>query len=78
MAYRSNPTDKQQSEIELAANEGGVPVLMNSKTRVIGKALNTAPLMTNHGSAVGGQRNNAGVVIPPSDRPGKFETPGKA
>lgn len=78
MVYRSNPTDKQQNEIEVAANEGGIPVLMDAKTRVIGKALNTAPLKTNHGSAVGGERNNAGVVIPHSDRPGKFETPGKA
>lgn len=63
MAYRKNPTDKQQSEIEAAANEGGISILVNAKTMVIGKS---------------GERNNAGVVMPPSDRPGKFETPGKA
>ena len=78
MSYRKNPTDKQQNEMEAAANEGRITVQVDAKQRVVGKALDTAPLKTSHGSAVGGQRNNAGVVLPPADRPGAFETPGKA
>ncbi len=78
MGYRKNPTDKNQNELEAAANEGGITVQTDAKQRVIGKALDTVPLKTSHGTAVGGQRNNAGVVLPPADRPGAFETPGKA
>jgi hypothetical protein len=78
MGYRKNPTDKNQNEIEGAAFEQGVPVFTDDKTRVVAKGLQTAPLRTAHSSAQGGERNNAGVVMPPSDKPGKFEQPGKA
>jgi hypothetical protein len=80
MAYRANPTDKSQSEIEQATFDGGIPIDANSTTRVIGKGLDTAPQRTVHGTAVGGQRNNAGVVLPHDDVPNRFvsETQGKA
>lgn len=78
MGYIANPTDKNQNEREAAANEGGITVEQDGKQRVIAKALHTAPYKTANGGGVGGERNNAGVVMPPADKPGRFETPGKA
>lgn len=80
MAYRKNPTDQEQSVLELASFEQGSPVFTDDKTRVVASVLQTAPYQTSHGSAVGGERNNAGVVMPPSDVPGRFvsDTQGKA
>lgn len=77
MAYRKNPTDKSQNELEAAANEGGITVHTDAKQRMVGKGVQTAPLKTNHSAATGSERSNAGVVISPSDRPGVFEQPGK-
>jgi hypothetical protein len=83
MAYRANPTDKQQDVLEQSQFEGGIPVQVEGKQRVVAKALHTAPYRTANrthtGSAAeGAERNNAGVVMPPSDVPGRFTTPGKA
>ena len=80
MSYRVNPTDRQQEVLEGATFEGGVPVFVTAKTRVVAKDAQTAPQKTAHGSAVGGQRNNAGVVMPHDDVPNRFanELQGKA
>jgi hypothetical protein len=78
MAYIKNLTDKNQSEREAAANSGGITVQQDGKQRVVAKALHTAPYKTANNGGTGGERNNAGVVMPPADRPGKFENPGKA
>jgi hypothetical protein len=80
MAYRANPTDKQQSEIEGATFDQGIPVFTDDKTRVIAKGLHTAPQKTMHGTATGAQRNNAGVVMPHDDTPSRFvgDTQGKS
>jgi len=77
MAYRKNPTDRSQNELEAAANDGGITVHTGGKQRMVGSGVHTAPLKTNHGSATGSERSNAGVVISPSDRSGVFEQPGK-
>ena len=79
MAYRANVTDKSQSEIEDSTFSNGAPVFIDGKTRVVAKALHTAPYKTANNSSVGGTRNNAGVVMPPSDTPSRFvsETQGK-
>jgi hypothetical protein len=70
MSYRANLTDKAQSELEAATFENGVPVFEDAKTRVIAKGVETAPQRTsNAGSTL---RNNAGVIMPWSDRPDKF------
>jgi hypothetical protein len=79
MAYRKNPTDKSQSEMEAAANgEAGITVQVDGGQKVVTKAVGSAPYRTQHDSAEGGQRANAGVVIPCSDQPNTFPTPGKA
>jgi hypothetical protein len=80
MSYRTNPTDKQQNEIEAAAFEGGAPVFAHGKTKVIAKGLQTAPQKTTHGTGVGAQRNNAGTILPHDDAPNRFvsETQGRA
>ena len=78
MGYRANPTDKQQEVLEGATFEHGVPVFEDAKTRVIAKGLHTAPEKTAHRTSEGGMSSNAGVVMPPSDKAGQFETPGKA
>lgn len=77
MSYRKNPTDKQQSELEQAANDGGITVEVAGKQRVITKVVATAPYRTAHGAT---QRANAGVVVPHDDVPGRFveTTQGKA
>lgn len=75
--YIQNVTDRNQTERETAANEGGITVQTgDAKTRVVmrerqGGAQRTA----NSGSTI---RNNAGVVMPHDDVPGRFVTPGKA
>lgn len=76
--YRANLTDKAQSELEAATFEGGAPVFEDSKTRVVAKGLQTATQKTaNSGSSI---RSNAGVIMPPSDKPGLHveELQGKA
>ena len=80
MSYRANPTDKQQEVLEGATFDQGVPVFVAAKTRVVAKGVQTAPQKTAHGSAVGGQRNNAGVVMPHDDVSNRFanELQGKA
>lgn len=70
MAYRKDVTDKQWVDVETAADKGGIPVHMNSVERIIGKAVNTTPYRTAHGTA--SQVANAGVIMPWNDRPDKF------
>lgn len=80
MSYKANPTDKEQSELEAATFEGGVPVFMNEETRVVAKVLHTGAYRTQHRTTEGGQGSNAGVVLPFDDQPNRFvsETQGKA
>jgi len=76
--YQANPTDVGQTKREEAEFEGGAPVFDDAKTRVVPKGLNTSPQKTaNAGSTI---RNNAGVVMPPDDKPGIMveEVQGKA
>lgn len=61
MSYVANPTDKSQNELEAATFEGGIPVLVDAKTRVIAKGADGSP-----------ERKLAGVVIPASDKPTTF------
>lgn len=72
MSYRTNPTDKQQNEMEGVASSQGIPVQAHAKTRVVAKAAQTAPYNVSKGTATGSQRNNAGVVMPHDDAPGRF------
>lgn len=68
--YRKNPTDVEQGKREEAQFEGGAPVFEDAKTRVAAKGLQTATQKTaNAGSSL---RNNAGVIMPPDDRPGSI------
>ena len=76
--YRADVTDRSQDVLESATFEGGVPVFDSGKTRVVAKGLQTAVQKTsNAGSAL---RSNAGVIMPPDDRPGSIveELQGKA
>ena len=66
--YRKNVTDRDQSVLEAATFDGGAPTFEEGKTRVVAKGLQTATQKTsNAGSAL---RSNAGVIMPPDDRPG--------
>lgn len=80
MGYRANVTDRQQDVLEGATFEGGIPVEVDDKTRVIAKGADGSPERTahqvTHGSVNIGK--NAGVVMPAADKPGTFESPGKA
>ena len=68
--YRKNVTDKAQNELEASTFNGGAPTFEEGKTRVVAKGFQTAAQKTaNAGSAI---RNNAGVIMPPSDCPGRF------
>ena len=69
--YRSDVTDKQQSELEQATYEGGINVQTgDAKTRVVMKERQGATEKTaNAGSTL---RNNAGVVMPHDDVPNRF------
>ena len=78
MSYRQNVTDKQQNDLETAQFDGGIPVEVNGTQRVIARAAQTATYKTsNAGSTL---RNNAGVILPHDDQPGRFleVTQGKA
>lgn len=80
MGYRANVTDQNQSVLEGATFEHGIPVFTDDKTRVIAKGQDGAAEKTAHQVTTGSVNigKNAGVVMPPSDKPGRFETPGKA
>jgi len=75
---RTDVTDNQQSIIEEAEFDGGVPVFADAKTRVVAKAADGSPYRTaNAGTDI---RSNAGVVMPHDDTPNRFynEQAGKA
>jgi hypothetical protein len=66
--YIANLTDVEQSKREEAQFEGGSPTFEDAKTRVVAKGLQTATQKTaNAGSSI---RSNAGVIMPPDDKPG--------
>lgn len=80
MAYRKNPTDRDQSVLENATFEGGAPVFVTGKTRVVAKGAQTASQKTSHSAASGSIKRNAGVIMAHDDAPGRFVdvTQGKA
>lgn len=68
-SYRTNVTNKAQTDLEVAEHENGAPVFMNDTTRIkVG------------GNQGGSERDVAGVVMPAHDRFGCFceQTIGKA
>ena len=76
--YRADVTDQEQSKLEEATFEGGIPVFEAGKTRVVAKGADGATQRTaNAGTNIG---SNAGVIMPASDTPNRFveETQGKA
>jgi len=76
---RTDVTDKEQTDIENAEFENSVPVFMNDVTRVVIKGgVNGGTERV--AAATGSLNSNAGVVMPASDKPGRFleETQGKA
>jgi len=76
--YRENVTDKEQTELENATFENSVPVMMNDKTLVVVRGNEGGAEKVQH--AAGSRHSNAGVVMPDSSQPGKFQenTIGKA
>lgn len=74
---RTNVTDKQQSVLEQATFEDGVPVFQNDKTRVIVDGRGGAQKVSHES---GNRHSNAGVVMPVADKYNKFteSTIGKA
>jgi len=68
--YRANVTDMQQTVLEEAENQDGILTFEEQKTRVVARGNQTSPERTqNSGTNLG---MNAGVVLPPSDRPNEF------
>ena len=59
--YRADVTDKEQTEIENAEFANSVPVFVDGKTRVVPK-----------GNGGGAERDVGGVVVPASDKVGRF------
>ena len=80
MAYRKNPTDKQQEQLERATFNQGAPVFVSGKTRIVAGGAQTATQRTENSGANGALRSNAGVIIPHDDYPCTFkgDTQGKA
>ncbi len=85
--YRKNPENTTQGknmgsnivigqdQIEGATYEHGIQVETgDAKTRVISKGLQSAPLRVAQNTTI---RQNAGVVMPPSDKTGIDPYPGK-
>jgi hypothetical protein len=66
MARRANEINREMDQFEEATFEGGIPVRIDATTRVISKGVDGRP-----------ERSLAGVVLPASDKPGHFLTPGK-
>ena len=78
MAYRKNVTDRDQTVLETAAFEDGIPVHEDGQTRVVAKGAQTGGQRTqNSGTNLG---RNAGVIVPWDDKPNSFPemTIGKA
>lgn len=78
MGYRANVRDRDQTNIETVAAQGGSPVFVDQKTRVVAKGTQTGGQRTqNSGTNLG---RNAGVVLPHDDKPNSFpgDTIGKA
>lgn len=75
---RTDVTDKEQTDLETAEFDNSVPVFMNQDTKVVvrGNLGGTERVA----AASGSLHSNAGVVMPASDKPGKFteETIGRA
>ena len=78
MAFRKNPTDKDQSDIESANFDSGIPVFDDAKTRSIPAGDGGAAPRTSHDA--GSYHSNAGVAMPFDDKPNRFyeEQAGKA
>jgi hypothetical protein len=72
--YKANITDAQQSAIELAEFDGGVPVFEDQKTRVVVKKLGGAEHVSHGTTADVNIGKNAGVSMPWNDKPGRFES----
>jgi hypothetical protein len=71
MPDRKNITNREQDQLEEATFEGGVPVHAgDGETKVIVKDLGAAARTANSGTDI---RNNAGVVLPHDDKPGRFQ-----
>ena len=79
MAYRQNPTDRQQDVLEAAAFENGIPVHEDQEVRVVAKGNDGAPERVAHDPVPNHINSNGGVVMPWDDKPGKFvaETQGR-
>jgi hypothetical protein len=68
--YRANVTDQSQTALEQAENEGGILTFEQQKTRVVARGNQTGSERTQNAGV--NLYRNAGVVIPPSDRPNEF------
>ena len=77
--FRENVTDQQQQQLEDAEFANSVPVFMNEVTRVVPKGNGGSTQRVAHPrTGINQIARNAGVVMPASDKPGLFCTPGKA
>ena len=78
--FRANVTDRQQDVLENAAFEGGIPVHTDGEIRVVAEGNQTGTQRVSHSPVANTIGRNAGVVMPWSDVPGRFEdvTQGKA
>ena len=88
--YRANVTDKQQADIESAANDSAIRVqsfdgedqqvgqtkMVKAYDGVDGNA--QAPNATGATSAIRQVPNSGSIIGQHNDKPARFETPGKA
>jgi len=75
---RTDVTDREQQVLEDAAFANSVPVFMNDSTKVVVKGNRGGAQKVSF--ANGSRWSNAGVVMPDTDQPGRFQenTIGKA
>jgi hypothetical protein len=70
MAYRKNVTDLQQTVLETSESQDGILTFEEAKTRVVARGNQTGAEKTQNAGT--NLVRNAGVIIPPSDRPNQF------
>lgn len=82
MAYRANPTDKQQADIERAENDSAIRVFWwdgDDNPKVLNlRAYDGKPGSDAAGSPVGDVVMAGKVIGSHNDHPGRFANPGKA
>jgi hypothetical protein len=78
--FRTDVTDKEQSDLEQAEFDSGAPVFVDQKRRIVSRGRGGAQRVHSSNGVSPASGKSAGVVMPHDDTPHRFveETQGKA